>query len=244
MAWHFARLRGGRRRRRQGGVPAADVRERGAHPARVPAGPVPERRARCRTSSTSGARRRRRIDFLSPDIYFPNFAEWGRRYRAVGQPALRPGGACGAPRRRSTRSTRSAQHDAIGFCPVRHRVDRRAGRDAPRRELRSLGAAHARSWSSTRDAGRWRACCPRAPSSGSPSRSPRAATSCAATFERRHAAVPRRRRSSSRGAPAGRAAAARRRARHRDRARRVPLRRHGRVTITFAAAPGGEQSGS
>ena len=36
-------LRGGRRRGRQEGVPPADVRERGAHPSRAPAGAVPER---------------------------------------------------------------------------------------------------------------------------------------------------------------------------------------------------------
>ena len=49
MAWHFARYTEADRRGGEEGVPAADVRERGAHPARAPAGPVPERGAAART---------------------------------------------------------------------------------------------------------------------------------------------------------------------------------------------------
>jgi beta-galactosidase GanA len=56
------------------------------------------------------------IDFLSPDIYFPNFAEWCQKYHRCGNPLFIP---------EAVRSSDSAanvfyavgQHDAIGFCP-------------------------------------------------------------------------------------------------------------------------------
>lgn len=56
------------------------------------------------------------IDFLSPDIYFPNFAEWCQKYHRCGNPLFIP---------EAVRSNDSAvnvfyavgQHDAIGFCP-------------------------------------------------------------------------------------------------------------------------------
>ena len=56
------------------------------------------------------------IDFLSPDIYFPNFAEWCRRYQQSGNPLFIPEAL------RSPDATANAfyvfgQHDAIGFCP-------------------------------------------------------------------------------------------------------------------------------
>jgi beta-galactosidase GanA len=56
------------------------------------------------------------IDFLSPDIYFSNFAEWCRKYHRSGNPLFIP---------EASRAEESAvnvfyaigQHDAIGFCP-------------------------------------------------------------------------------------------------------------------------------
>jgi len=56
------------------------------------------------------------IDFLSPDIYFPNFAEWCQKYQRCGNPLFIP---------EAVRGSESAvnvfyavgQHDAIGFCP-------------------------------------------------------------------------------------------------------------------------------
>ncbi len=56
------------------------------------------------------------IDFLSPDIYFQNFAEWCMKYHRSGNPLFIP---------EASLSEESAanvfyaigQHDAIGFCP-------------------------------------------------------------------------------------------------------------------------------
>jgi beta-galactosidase GanA len=56
------------------------------------------------------------IDFLSPDIYFPNFAEWYQKYHRSGNPLFIP---------EAIRGNDSAvnffyaigQHDAMGFCP-------------------------------------------------------------------------------------------------------------------------------
>ena len=56
------------------------------------------------------------IDFLAPDIYFPNFAEWCRRYTRSGNPLFVP---------EALRSAEASvnvfyavgQHDAIGFSP-------------------------------------------------------------------------------------------------------------------------------
>ncbi len=56
------------------------------------------------------------IDFLSPDIYFPNFAEWCQKYHRSGNPLFIP---------EASRADESAanvfyamgQHDAMGFCP-------------------------------------------------------------------------------------------------------------------------------
>ena len=56
------------------------------------------------------------VDFLSPDIYFPNFAEWCRRYARSGNPLFIP-----EAQRSADASVNAmyalAQHDAIGFAP-------------------------------------------------------------------------------------------------------------------------------
>lgn len=56
------------------------------------------------------------VDFLSPDIYFPNFAEWARKYQQSGNPFFVPEAA---PNSWSAVNAFYAvsQHDAIGFCP-------------------------------------------------------------------------------------------------------------------------------
>jgi len=56
------------------------------------------------------------IDFLSPDIYFPNFTEWCRKYHRSGNPLFIP------EAKRGEESAANVfyaigQHDAIGFCP-------------------------------------------------------------------------------------------------------------------------------
>jgi len=56
------------------------------------------------------------IDFLSPDIYFPNFAEWCQKYHRPGNPLFIPEAGRGSD---SVVNVFYAigQHDAIGFCP-------------------------------------------------------------------------------------------------------------------------------
>lgn len=56
------------------------------------------------------------IDFLSPDIYFSNFAEWCQKYHRSGNPLFIP------EAKKDTQSAANAfyaigQHDAIGFSP-------------------------------------------------------------------------------------------------------------------------------
>ncbi len=56
------------------------------------------------------------IDFLSPDIYFPNFAEWTRKYQRSGNPLFIPEVASG-PLNAVQVLYVMGQHDAIGFSP-------------------------------------------------------------------------------------------------------------------------------
>jgi beta-galactosidase GanA len=56
------------------------------------------------------------IDFLSPDIYFPNFAEWCRKYHCSGNPLFIPEAGRGGESAANTFYA-FGQHDAIGFCP-------------------------------------------------------------------------------------------------------------------------------
>jgi len=57
-----------------------------------------------------------RIDFLSPDIYFQNFAEWTRRYQRSGNPLFIPEAMPG-PVDSVNALYAVGQHDAIGFSP-------------------------------------------------------------------------------------------------------------------------------
>src|SRR6478672_9031612 len=58
----------------------------------------------------------RKIDFLSPDIYFQNFAEWVRKYQRSGNPLFVPEALPG-PIDSVNALYAIGQHDAIGFSP-------------------------------------------------------------------------------------------------------------------------------
>jgi beta-galactosidase GanA len=57
-----------------------------------------------------------KIDFLSPDIYFQNFAEWVRKYQRSGNPLFIPEAMPG-PLNAVNALYAIGQHDAIGFSP-------------------------------------------------------------------------------------------------------------------------------
>jgi len=57
-----------------------------------------------------------KIDFLSPDIYFQNFAEWVRKYQRSGNPLFIPEALPG-PVDSVNALYAIGQHDAIGFSP-------------------------------------------------------------------------------------------------------------------------------
>jgi beta-galactosidase GanA len=57
-----------------------------------------------------------RLDFLAPDIYFQNFAEWTRRYQRSGNPLFVPEAMPG-PVDAVNALYAIGQHDAIGFSP-------------------------------------------------------------------------------------------------------------------------------
>lgn len=115
MAWHFARYvnrvaqLGAAEYRLPMFVNAALIRP-GYQPGQYPsAGPLPHLMDVWRAGAPQ-------IDFLSPDIYFPNFAEWARKYQQSGNPLFVPEAA---PNPWSAVNAFYAigQHDAIGFCP-------------------------------------------------------------------------------------------------------------------------------
>jgi hypothetical protein len=56
------------------------------------------------------------IDFLSPDIYFPTFAEWCRRYHQSGNPLFIPEVALDE-NTAANAFYAFGEHEAIGFCP-------------------------------------------------------------------------------------------------------------------------------
>jgi beta-galactosidase GanA len=56
------------------------------------------------------------IDFLSPDIYFPNFAEWCRKYHRSGNLLFIPEAGRGSEGAVNVFYA-LGQHDALGFCP-------------------------------------------------------------------------------------------------------------------------------
>ncbi len=56
------------------------------------------------------------LDFLTPDIYFPNFMQWSRLYTRSGNPLFVPE-ALRSPEAAVNALYAFGAHDAIGFCP-------------------------------------------------------------------------------------------------------------------------------
>ena len=115
MAWHFARYTeavaaaGKREYPLPMFVNAALIRP-GHQPGQYPsAGPLPHLFDVWRAAAPS-------IDFLAPDIYFQNFAEWARRYKRAGNPLFVPE-AMRSPEASVNALYAFGAHDAIGFSP-------------------------------------------------------------------------------------------------------------------------------
>ena len=115
MAWHFARFTdrvtaaGKAEYKLPMFVNAALIRP-GYQPGQYPsAGPLPHLLDVWRAGAPQ-------IDFLSPDIYFPNFIEWARRYHVSGNPLFIPEVQLG-PQNAVQALYVFGRHDAIGFAP-------------------------------------------------------------------------------------------------------------------------------
>lgn len=115
MAWHFAHYtnqvaqRGAAEYKLPMYVNAALIRP-GYQPGQYPsAGPLPHLMDVWRAGAPQ-------IDFLSPDIYFANFAEWSRKYQQSGNPLFIPEAAPN-PSSGVNAFYAVGQHDAIGFSP-------------------------------------------------------------------------------------------------------------------------------
>jgi beta-galactosidase GanA len=115
MAWHFARYTNYVAEAGKAEYPlpmfvnAALIRP-GHMPGQYPsAGPLPHLMDIWRAAAPQ-------IDFLSPDIYFQNFAEWCRRYNRSGNPLFIPEAILG-PQSAVNAFYAIGQHDAIGFSP-------------------------------------------------------------------------------------------------------------------------------
>ena len=115
MAWYFARYvnrvaeMGKAEYKLPMFVNAALIRP-GYQPGQYPsAGPLPHIMDVWRAGAPQ-------IDFLSPDIYFPNFAEWTRKYQRSGNPLFIPEVALG-PLNAAQALYAFGQHDVIGFSP-------------------------------------------------------------------------------------------------------------------------------
>jgi len=115
MAWHFGAYVQGIAAAGKKEYPlplfvnAALIRP-GALPGQYPsAGPLPHLIDVWRAAAPA-------IDFLAPDIYFQNFAEWCRRYARPGNPLFVPEAQRGGDAAVNALYA-VAQHDAIGFSP-------------------------------------------------------------------------------------------------------------------------------
>jgi beta-galactosidase GanA len=115
MAWHFARYTeavaaaGKKEYPLPMYVNAALIRP-GHQPGQYPsAGPLPHLADVWRAAAPS-------IDFLAPDVYFTNFAEWVRRYRQSGNPLFVPE-AMRSPEASVNALYALGAHDAMGFSP-------------------------------------------------------------------------------------------------------------------------------
>jgi beta-galactosidase GanA len=115
MAWHFARYANRVAEQGKAAYPlpmytnAALIRP-GYLPGQYPsAGPLPHLLDVWRAAAPQ-------IDFLSPDIYFPNFGEWCRKYHRSGNPLFIPEAVLG-PLSGVNALYAIGQHDGIGFSP-------------------------------------------------------------------------------------------------------------------------------
>jgi len=115
MAWHFARFTDHVAAAGKAQYPlpmyvnAALIRP-GYQPGQYPsAGPLPHLADVWRAGAPS-------IDFMAPDIYFPNFVEWTRRYARRGNPLFIPEALRSADAAVNSLYA-FAEHDAIGFSP-------------------------------------------------------------------------------------------------------------------------------
>jgi beta-galactosidase GanA len=115
MAWHFARFTQHVTAAGKAAYPlpmfvnAALIRP-GYQPGQYPsAGPLPHLIDVWRAGAPA-------VDFLAPDIYFPAFVEWTRRYARGGNPLFVPE-ALRSPEAAVNSLYAFAEHDAIGFSP-------------------------------------------------------------------------------------------------------------------------------
>jgi hypothetical protein len=115
MAWHFGRYVQAVTAAGKAEYPlpmfvnAALVRP-GYEPGQYPsAGPLPHLIDVWRAAAPA-------VDFLAPDVYFPNFAEWARRYTRGGNPLFVPE-ALRSPDAAVNALYAFGAHDAIGFAP-------------------------------------------------------------------------------------------------------------------------------
>jgi beta-galactosidase GanA len=115
MAWHFARYTeavtaaGKKEYPLPMFVNAALIRP-GHQPGQYPSGgPLPHLIDVWRAAAPS-------VDFLAPDIYFQNFAEWARRYKRSGNPLFVPE-AMPSPEASVNGLYALGAHDAMGFSP-------------------------------------------------------------------------------------------------------------------------------
>jgi beta-galactosidase GanA len=115
MAWHFARYTeavtaAGKREYPLPMFANAALIRPGHQPGQYPsAGPLPHLADVWRAGAPS-------LDFLAPDIYFQNFAEWARRYRRAGFPLFVPE-AMRSPEASVNGLYAFGAHEAMGFSP-------------------------------------------------------------------------------------------------------------------------------
>jgi beta-galactosidase GanA len=115
MAWHFARYTevvtaAGKKEHALPMFANAALIRPGHQPGQYPSGgPLPHLIDVWRAGAPS-------LDFLAPDIYFQNFAEWARRYKRSGNPLFVPE-AMRSPEASVNGLYAFGAHDAIGFAP-------------------------------------------------------------------------------------------------------------------------------
>jgi beta-galactosidase GanA len=120
MAWYFARytqrvIAAGKAEYPLPMFANAALIRPGYEPGRyVSAGPLPHLIDVWRAAAPA-------LDFLAPDIYFPNFTEWAARYVRSGNPLFIPEATLGAGSAGAQAAVNAifafAAHDAIGFSP-------------------------------------------------------------------------------------------------------------------------------